>query len=101
MSLIRSRTHYDILIKTKMQEAYQFLVAKNISFDSRDIFKKFDIRNERQDYKIIKDSNARTRHNSDLIETRERKFKMTSVQIRETNQILQKEELKLKEKRLT
>jgi riboflavin biosynthesis pyrimidine reductase len=84
-----------------MQGAYQFLVAKGISFDPRDIFKEFGIRNERQDYRIIKDSNARTRHNSDLIETRGRKSKVTGVQIREADQILQEEGLELKGKDLT
>lgn len=102
MPPIRTRTHYDTSQKAKVQGAYQFLVARGISFDPRDIFRQFDIRSDRQGYKIIRDgASSRTRHNSELIETRGRKSKITSEQVREADHILQDESLQLKGKRYT
>jgi hypothetical protein len=46
-------SHYNTSYRSKMQKAYQFLIAENISFNSRDIFKEFNIF-ERANYKMIK-----------------------------------------------
>lgn len=51
----RSRTRYSMSQKSKIQGAYQYLVAKDIPFDVRDIFNCFGVRSERQGYNIIRE----------------------------------------------
>ncbi len=98
--LRQSRTHYDTLIKVKIQGVHQFLCNHAISFDLKDILKKFNVSN-RTDYLIIKQFFSRTRHNSDISKTRDRKRKVSEAQIDETNRIIQDKDLQLKEKRYT
>ena len=57
---------------------------------------------ERSDYNIIKaGASSRTRHNSNVIETRGRKRKLTDDQIKEADYILQDQDLRLGGKRYT
>jgi hypothetical protein len=98
--LRQSRTHYDTLIKVKIQEIHQFPCNHAILFDLKDIFKKFNVSN-RTDYLIIKQSFSRTRQKSDISKTRDRKRKVSEAQIDEANRILQDENLHLEEKRYT
>ncbi len=94
-------THFYISTKAKVQEAYQFLRNHEIFFDFRDIFKKFDV-SKRTRYKFIqKEAFSRTRHHFNVLETRDRKRKVSKTQLDETNQILQDENLQLKKKRYT
>jgi transposase len=96
----QSRTHYDTLIKVKIQGVHQFLCNHAISFNLKDIFKKFNVSN-RTDYLIIKQFFSRTRHKSDISKTRDCKRKISEAQIDEANRILQDEDLQLKEKQYT
>ena len=83
-------SHYDTPQKAKVQGAYEFLLAKGISIDPREIFQHFGIRSERQGYKIIRNGAfSRRRHHSTLVETRGRKSKVTEAQIQEADHILQ------------
>ena len=95
-------SHYDTPQKAKVQGAYEFLLAKGISIDPREIFQHFGIRSERQGYKIIRNgASSRRRHHSTLVETRGRKSKVTEAQIQEADHILQDEGLQLEGKRYT
>jgi hypothetical protein len=61
------------------------------------VFKEFNVP-ERTEYLIIKQSSARTRHKSNITETRGRKRKITKAQIEEADRILQDEDLQLEGK---
>jgi hypothetical protein len=93
---INMPTHYDTSRRVKVQEAFEFLIAHDIKFDSRDIFKQFNVSNT-VSYDLIKKiaSFKRNRRRVD------RSYKVTSAQMREVDQILQDDALRLKKKRLT
>ncbi len=94
-------TPFDTPTKAKVQGAYQFLRNHEISFDPKDIFMEFDL-SERTRCKFIqKEASSRTRHHSNVSETRDRKRKVLKTQLDETDQILQDEDLQLKKKRYT
>jgi hypothetical protein len=92
------KTHHDTSIKTKVQDAYQYLLKHEISFDLKNIFAQFDVSN-RTNYRIIQDKHSLRRHRDN--ETRDRKRKIIETQWNETDRILQDKNLKLKEKRYT
>ena len=72
------------------------MIAQNIFFDFRDIFKQFNVSNN-VNYALIKNDAFFRRNHSRT----DRSYKINSKQMRETNQILQNDFLKLKKKRLT
>jgi arsenate reductase-like glutaredoxin family protein len=81
-------TPFDIPTKAKVQEAYQFLRNHEIPFDLRDIFMEFGV-SKRTRYKFIQEeASSRTRHHSNVSETRDRKRKVSKTQLDETDQIL-------------
>ena len=86
----RGTIHYDTPTRAKIQGDYHYLQVKAIPFDPRDIFREFGV-SERQGYAIIQpEASARRRHNiDDLNETRGRKCKLTSEQVRESDQIIE------------
>ena len=92
--------HKDTHLKAKVQGAHQYLSAKGIPHDVRDIFKEFGVRSERAGYKMLEEeASSRKRHHiSEINDTRGRKSKVTGEQVREANQILQQSDLELEEK---
>lgn len=89
-------THYDISRRARVQEVHEYLTAHHIPFDSREIFKQFNVSN-RVSYDLIK-KNASSRRNH---RRADRSYKVTPIQMREADQILQNDSLRLDEKRLT
>lgn len=75
------KQHYDTPRKSRVQGAHEFMLAKGIPHDPRDVFDHFEVK-ERAGYNMIKPgAPSRTYHNSS-VETRGRKQKMTSEQVR-------------------
>ena len=76
--------------KSKVQGAHQYLVAKGISDDEREIFDFFGVQ-ERSGYKFIEDgAPSRTRKNQEGVnKTRGRKSKLSGADIRETDHLLE------------
>ena len=90
------KNHYDTFVKSKIQKAYYYFTKHEISFDSRDIFKDFDV-SERSSYEMIQnEASFRIRNRVKKIDTRERKSKVTKEQIRKTNRLLQTDDLEKK-----
>lgn len=76
-----------------VQGAHEFLVAKGIEHDKRDIFDFFSV-TQRSGYRMIEPgATSRTYANSGALETHGRKRKVTSEQVREADAILQDDEL--------
>lgn len=93
--------HYDTPIRAKIQGIHEYLLDEGIVHDPRDLFKKYNV-SERAGYRMIKKgASARTRHHTELIETRGRRSKVTGEQVREADHLLQEDELELEGKRLT
>ena len=94
-------THYDTPIRAKLQGIHEYLLDEGIVHDPRNLFKKYGV-SERAGYRIIrKGASTRTRHHTELIETRGRRSKITGEQVREADRLLQEDELQLEGKRLT
>ncbi len=73
-------SHYDTSQKARKQGAHEYMLAKGIPHDPRDVFEQFSGK-ERAGYKMIQPgASSRTHHNSGF-ETRGRKYKMTSEQV--------------------
>ena len=51
----RGTIYYDIPLKAKVQGAHQYLSAKGIPHDVRDIFKESGVRSERAGYKMLEE----------------------------------------------
>ena len=88
--------HYDTSRKAKIQGVYEFMFAQNIFFDFRNIFQQFDVSNT-VNYELIRNGAFSRRNHSRT----GRSYKVKSKQMREVDQILQNDSLKLKKKRLT
>ena len=90
--------HYDTPTRARVQGAYQYCIARAISFDSRAIFRTFNVK-ERSGYNMIRlGASARS---GPATETRIRKRKATNDELTEAHNILQDEGLELKGKRYT
>jgi len=80
---------YNTPQKAKVQEAHEFLTAKGIPIDPREIFDYFDVL-ERSRYRIIeKGALIRTRKNQDLNEIRGRKSKLSGADIAAVDSLLE------------
>jgi hypothetical protein len=89
---------YDTPQKAKIQGAYEFLAAKGIPIDPREIFDHFNVQ-QRSGYRIIEDgAPARTRKNQDLNETRGRKSKLSGADIAAGDSLLEEQELGMEAK---
>ena len=95
-------THYDTATKAKVQGTREFLFAHDIPHDVRDIFKQLGVRSDRTGYKMLEEgASSRTHYNTDVIETRGRRGKLTADQILEADSILQDRGLQLEGNRYT
>ena len=81
------RQQYDTPHRSRVQGAHEFLVAKGIEHDERDIFEFFSV-TQRSGYRMIEPgAPSRTYANSGALETRGRKGKVTSEKVREVDEI--------------
>jgi hypothetical protein len=93
----RSRARYSVVQKSKLQGAYQYLVAKDIPFDVLDIFKCFGVRSERQGYNIIREVDSTPPgHDSDFTEIRDCNPTIASNQTGEAVHLAQEDEGQIK-----
>ncbi len=94
------RQQYDTPHRSRVQSAHEFLVAKEIEHDERNIFEFLSV-TQRSGYPMIEPgAPSRTYANSSALETRGRKRKVTSEQVREADAILQHDVLGLEGKAL-
>ncbi|KAL2047773.1 hypothetical protein ABVK25_011385 [Lepraria finkii] len=94
----RTYKTYDTPQKAKIQGAEQYMRAKGIPHNPRDIFDFFDVE-ERPGYKFIEyGAPSRTRKNQDIIETRGRKPKLSGADVRETDHLLEEGGLEMEAK---
>ena len=99
--IMAKKQQYDTPHRSKVQGLHEFLVAKGIEHDERDIFEFFSV-TQRSGYRMIEPGTpSRTYANSGALETRGRKGKVTSEQVREVDAILQDDVLGLEGKALT
>lgn len=83
------KQHYDTHHRSRVQGVHAFLVAKEIPLDEREIFEFFNVE-PRAGYRMLEPgASSRTFHHSVEVETRGRKRKVTSDQVREADAILQ------------
>ncbi len=93
------KTHYDIPQKSCVQGAHKYMLTRRISYDPRNVFEYFSMK-ERTGYNIIQSgASFRTHHNSEF-EAHGRKYKITSKQVREADHLLQDDNLGLEAKAL-
>ena len=82
-------TTYNTTQKSKVQGAPLYLVAKGIPHDEREVFDFFGVQ-ERSGYKFIDGAPSRTRKNQEGVsKTRGRKIKLSGVDIRKTDHLLE------------
>lgn len=88
------KSHYDVPQKSRVRGAHEYMLAKGIPHDPRDVFEHFSVK-ERAGYNIIQPgASSRTHHNSGF-EARGRKYKM-----READHLLEDDDLDLEAKAL-
>ncbi|KAK3167425.1 hypothetical protein OEA41_010552 [Lepraria neglecta] len=87
---------YDTPQKSKIQGAHEYLVAKGIPIDEREIFDSFSVL-ERSRYRIIENrALSPTRKNQEGVnKTRGRKSKLSGANVRETDYLLEETGLDL------
>ena len=99
MTAPTQKTHYDTPQKSRVQGEHEYMLAKGIPHDPRDVFGHFSVK-ERAGYNMIQPcASSRTHHNSGF-ETRGRKYKMTSEQVQEADHRLEDDDLDLEAKAL-
>lgn len=89
---------YDTPQKAKVQGAYEFLAAKGIPHNEREIFDFFGVK-QLLGYDMIQaGAPTRTRKNQDVNEIRGRKRKLTGADVAETDHLLEERELDIEAK---
>lgn len=89
----------DTVQRAKIQEAREFLLAKNIPHDPRDIFDQFGVK-QRSGYRYIKpESSARTKQEG--VKKRGRKNKLSGADIAAADSLLEDTDLSLEAKGMT
>ncbi len=93
------KTHYDTPQKSRVQGAHEYMLAKGIPHDPRNVFEYFSVK-EHAGYNMIQQSaSSRTYHNSGF-EARGQKYKMISEQVQEADHLLEDDNLGLEARAL-
>ena len=99
MTLPTQKTHYDTPQRSCVQGAYEYMLAKGISHDPRDVFECFSVK-ERAGYNMIQQgASSRTHHNSGF-EACGQEYKITTEQVRENDHLLEDDDFGLEAKAL-
>ncbi len=89
----------DTVQRAKIQGAREFLLAKNIPHDPRDIFNQFDVK-QRSGYRYIKPGSfARTKQGG--VKKRGRKNKLSRANVAAADSLLEETRLELEAKEMT
>ena len=92
MTLLTQKTHYDTPLKSRVQGAHEYMLAKVIPHYLHDVFEYFSVK-ESSGYNMIQQgAPSRTHHNSGF-EAQGRKYKMISEQVREADHFLEDDDL--------
>ena len=95
-----SKPHYDTPQKAAIQQTIAYLESRQLPCNKKNVFA-FNSVDRSQGYQILRETTARKRHSSGLIETHGRNPKLTGAQIQEADVILEEEELGLEGRRYT
>lgn len=83
-------------VKAKIREAVKFCEAMNISFFKKNVFDFFNV-SHASEWNALNEEFSRRLHNSDIAESRDRKFKIFSKQIREMKRVLETKDIETRD----
>ncbi len=93
------KTHYDTSLKSCVQSAHEYMLAKGIPHNLRDVFEYCSVKEHARYNMIQQGVLSRSYHNSEF-EAQGQKYKMTSEQVPKADHILEDDNLGLEAKTL-